>query len=493
MPSARIPMTGWTPDVAPLGTGEREARNVTPVPDGYAPVRELLPLAPALDGAVVGATGPRIQDESATVYASTLDKVYAVTRTAATLVHTYATPLVAGSRVRFAPFGELIFSVNGSTRPIYTNPPTTPWTVLGSPAPEGARCICTVREFVVVGGMTGARQRVHWSAQGDGTSWPTIGSDAAVQVQSDAQDLFGPHGNIQQIVSGISGADALVFSERAVHRMQYVGAPVVFGFDLFEGARGCPAPDSVTVAGGVAYYLSEDGWAATDGSSIRPIGVNRIDRWFSDHVDKSRLEEIIGVADPTRQVIVWAIPLNGGPDGVLNGLLFYNYVLDRWSWSDGNSLEWLLQSFNFQFNLDDLGSLNMDDPANNFNMDSRVGIAETAVLGAFDTAHQYCTFTGPTLPAVIETAEQGDEAAALFLREVWPLVDSSAALVTTGWRNRQADSVVWGGPQAVNQVGFCRPLRRARYHRVRIEVPGGKQWNLAQGLNVVVHPTGMRR
>jgi len=334
---------------------------------------------------------------------------------------------------------------------------------------------------------------VHWSAIGDGTSWPTLASDSAVQVQSDAQDLFGAHGHVQNIVPGVSSADALVFCERAIYRMGYVGSPAVFSFDLFEGAKGTPAPDSIAVAGGVAYYLGENGFYATEGSSVRPIGVNRIDRWFFSTVDESRLDEIIAVADPSKNVIVWAFPLQNPTSAVLDGTLIYNYALDRWSWSDGNSVEWLLSSFNFQFSLDWLGSMNLDDPANNFNMDARTGISETAILGAFSLAHVYSTFTGQNLAATIETSERGSEEAGLFLHEIWPLTDADRVTVTTGSRNRQADDRVWGGAISLNSVGFCRPLRRARYHSVRVEIPAGETWTAAQGLTAVGQPTGTRR
>jgi hypothetical protein len=91
-----------------------------------------------------------------------------------------------------------------------------------------AKYIAVVRDFVVVGytdeSGTTYNQRVKWSGINDSSTWTP-----SQTTQSGYQDIVGSHGNIQQIVGGESSG--IVFMEKAIYRMSYVGVPLIFQFD----------------------------------------------------------------------------------------------------------------------------------------------------------------------------------------------------------------------------------------------------------------------
>ena len=119
-------------------------------------------------------------------------------------------------------------------------------------------------------------------------AWPTPGTNAAIQVQSDYQDLEQSDlGQITGLIGGhLSSADGAAFMERGIYRINYVGSSGgIFSFQVAEGAAGTQSPLSIVLhrAMGntaVAFYLGSDGWYAFDGMSAVAIGVNKIDRTF---------------------------------------------------------------------------------------------------------------------------------------------------------------------------------------------------------------------
>ncbi len=89
---------------------------------------------------------------------------------------------------------------------------------LASDAPQ-ARYVTVVRDFVVSGYINSSTvypNRVQWSALGDESSWAN-----SATTQADFQDI--PDGGS---VVGLTGGEyGLVFMDRSIHRMSYIGSP----------------------------------------------------------------------------------------------------------------------------------------------------------------------------------------------------------------------------------------------------------------------------
>lgn len=405
--------------------------------------------------------------------------------------------------------GKVIATNFGNKPQIYTlAPASATFTDLGGPPPL-AKYIAVVKNAFVVFGNTydpengEMPQRVWWSGAGDGESWPPLGTDAAAQVQSGAVDLLGPGGDVQGFAPDLINADAVVFLEHGVRRMMYSGPPDVFTFLPVENARGTPAPSSIVVQGGIAYYWGQDGIYAFDGGTSQPIGANKVDKFLLGEgnrvgdVDMALITRVVGAADPLNKLIWWCYPSRQSPDGNPDRLLCYNWQLDRFSLVHVSS-ETILRLLSIGYTLDELetvlGYLTLDSvPAP---LDSDVWLGGKLQLGLFDTSHTLNFLTGQRLEATVDTEElQPAPGRVLLFTNSRPLVDGidTAPTVAIGRRGRIQDVVSFGDPVAVNKIGTCGVRVAARYLRGRITVPAGSDaWQNISGLELQASPQGTR-
>jgi hypothetical protein len=374
-------------------------------------------------------------------------------------------------------FGDPIqtFTVNSSSN--FAN--------LAASAPQ-ARYIATIRNFVVVGNTYDASDgnvpnRVRWCALDDPTSWTV-----SATTQADYQDLDVSKGWIRAVVGGEYG---VIFQERAITRMTYVGSPLVWQFDEVESGRGTQAPGSVIKAGAFIFYLGLDGFYVFDGNQSVPIGTNKIDQMFWNEVDLTYLSRIRAAADFDKQVIYWAYPATGSTAGRCNKILCYNYSpnsKNRWSFIEGIDIEHLYVSISEGYTLDTLDTLygSIDDIP--VSLDSRAWTGENYILSGFDSSHRQINFNGSAMTATLETTEfeasPGSRTDITLLR---PQVQGTSATITVqmGTRNTQNTSVTYGSAVSPNSTGDCPIRSNARYHRIRVNVSGG--FDHIQGIEIL--------
>ena len=165
-----------------------------------------------------------------------------------TVTFAYVTPSL--QRWRFTQFGNVLIAANGGNRLQGFNVNNASnFSDLAADAPQ-SRYITIVRDFVVSGYVnesTIRANRVQWSALGDETSWTN-----SATTQADFQDI--PDGGA---VVGITGGEfGLVFMDRSIHRMTYVGSPLVFQFDNISRNQGCYEANSIIQYGGTSLFRS---------------------------------------------------------------------------------------------------------------------------------------------------------------------------------------------------------------------------------------------
>lgn len=494
----RAPFGIYAPDLPALGNpGSVLALNVTPDAGGYRPFRELVTYSDALDDRCQGAFFTTDADNNVFGFAGDRAKLYAlsggntqwqdVSRPAG-----YNTPV--SGRWASTKFGNDVLMSNFADPPqAYTIGSSATFDDLAGGPPK-AKHMAVISNFVVLGfldeGGAGVfPSRIRWSAFEDATSWPAIGSDAARAVQSDQQNLLGDGGWVQALVGGLSAANGAILQERALWRMIYVDAPVVFQIDQVEGGRGTPAPGSIGQVGGTIFYLGEDGFYRFDGQSSVPIGANKVDRTFFDTVDTLYYDRVTTAVDPVRKLVIWGYP-SKGKEGRVDRQLIYNWSIDQWSPGD-QEVEIYSRSMTFGIDLDT--DLNADETLADDDswpsLDSRFWSGGRPGLSAFDTSHRLAFVSGAPREAVFETGEfelqTGHDA---LLNRVWPLVDQNGAgaAVEAAVRSRYqlgaAPSV--GQFYAMNSNGYCYARSRGRYHRILVRIPAGYEWQHAQGADV---------
>jgi hypothetical protein len=343
-----------------------------------------------------------------------------------------------------------------------------------------------VRDFLVLGRCDEFDNGIHWSAIDNPTNWPAIGTDEAQYVQSDRQ-IFPVGGRVQAIVGGVGGVDGLVFLEDAIQRMTYVGTPYIFQFDPVDRDRGLLAPHSPVVAGALCFYLSEDGWRVTDGSTVRGIGVERIDKWFFDTCDQARIVEIRGVHDTQNRLALWTFPTPTAPKGVHDAVLVYNYAVDKWSYALLNT-ETIFTDYTRGLSLEELDKYGVLSNLPFSSLDDAA--LKPGRLGVFAVTdgHRLANISGPSLEAVIDTAEQGGDR--VFLHGFRPLVDSGAAEAMPLYRSRQQDARRGGKYSKQMRDGVCYQHLSSVYLAARVRIPAGQNWKAAVGVEALVELEG---
>ncbi len=135
--------------------------------------------------------------------------------------------------------------------------------------------------------------------------------------QSDYQ-LIPDGGDITQVVGGEFG---IVFLEKAIVRMSYIGTPLIFQFDTISRNVGCIEGNSVAQYSGTAYFLSDDGFYATNGQTLTGIGSEKVDRYFFNNANIADIDSISAAVDPERNLVIWNYGnISGG-----RSLLIYNF------------------------------------------------------------------------------------------------------------------------------------------------------------------------
>ncbi|HEX7129130.1 MAG TPA: hypothetical protein VF217_03560 [Rhodanobacteraceae bacterium] len=229
----------------------------------------------------------------------------------------------------FQQFGDCLLATNGTDVVQdfdLTNLAGTFAALAGSP-PKAAT-IGMVRDFVVLGNVNdGAAHpyRVQWSAISNPTQWPAPLTQAARAAQSGYQDCYSQYGTVQYIAQGEEFG--LIFQQRGIVRMQYVGGDVVFNFYTFERKRGLLTPKAAAQVGNMVYFLSGDGFYATDGNGVDPIGYGKVNRWFFGRCyDTSKVRAAV---DTNTQCVYWSFPSTSGANDYV---IAFNYAEGKWSY-----------------------------------------------------------------------------------------------------------------------------------------------------------------
>lgn len=386
-------------------------------------------------------------------------------------------------------FGDLVVAVNFTDAPQkFEIGVSTNYEALGG-SPPIARFCATLRDFVLLGRIVGAQNRIAWSAINNAEAW-TPGLN-----QSDEQNI--PDGG--RVMGIVGGEYGLVFMERSIHRLTYRGPPVVFQRDKVSERIGCCAENSIATYEQTSFFLDFSGFYAIDGGqAIRRIGGQKIDDFFWGDVNKAFLHRVVGTVEPgsiktgnTFYIVTY--PSNNSSDGTPDRLLIYNATLDRWTRAE-QAIEYILPPFlsNQGYNTDTIDAVIGDTDATTFLVDSSQFLGDgQAKLAAFSPNFKLATFEGPALEPLWETQEiQPAPGQRTHGREVWVFADGGTPSVSIGHRNEPTDAVTFTSYSAKNAAGFCPIDLDARFVRARVKLAAGGTWQHAQGLDYVARKSG---
>lgn len=365
--------------------------------------------------------------------------------------------LASDAKWDFAQYGDEVIAVAKGVEPhsidLGTSPgPSNPFSLLGSNASE-ANCVAVFKNFAILGDLVGQgtnasaigtrSNAIHWSAIGDVTSWPEVGSTTAANAQSDWQLLDGNGGAVTAIVPG--GEYCAVFQERAVWRLDYVGAPNVFSLRLIEASTGCSIPRAAVAVNNVVYFLSNQGFMAFDGASVRSIGSERVDQTFINKLDRTYTSAVFAAHNAEEHCVFWTLQT-----GILGApaIYAYQYEMDRWFQVGVNDyikciFSALEPNVTGSLDLPPYSTMQMDNATGdttlqNANLDA-LGLSRgRTVLSYFDRSEKLHTFSDfeNRLTMTLKTGDfETPEDRRAVLNYVRPAVDGQLDYVVAGARN----------------------------------------------------------
>ena len=348
--------------------------------------------------------------------------------------------------------------------------------VFTSSAPQ-TKFVTVVRDFVVCGHLDGGTNanKVQWSDINDETYWST-GSTS----QSDSQ-IIPDGGNITGLAGGEFG---LVFLEKAVVRMSYIGSPLFFQFDTISRGLGCLEGNSIATYGATSFFLSDDGFYKCDGTNVIGIGTEKVDRWFFDDCSLNDLNSMTTAVDPIKKLVVWNYKAVDGK----RHMLVYNWQIDKWSRveTDATVVGTIASIGTTLKGLDALGYTSIDTMT--ASLDSRLWVGGKFLFAGAKDA-KIVTFTGSTYNSLLVTTdvEVGYNSLVTLAR---PTIDNGTANVEIASRKELDDAITFGASVTTSSEGRANLRSHGRYHRFRISPTGN--WTTAVGVDVDITPAGTR-
>lgn len=468
MATTRINFTEWLPDQPGVAGVMTEAKNVYPVANGYS----ALPLETNLSNAAsenLNNIFAAKKNAASFLFASGMTKLYRFNSANNNLVDVSKTggySTATGDRFYFTQFGNVVIAANGANKlQGWTLGSSTAFADLAAAAPT-ARYVTVVRDFVVAANDLTYPNRVYWSDINDETDW-TSGAGS----QSDNQDI-ADGGDVMGITGGEFG---LILMERSISRMSYIGSPFFFQFDSIARGLGCITANSIGQYASVTYFLSDDGFYSCDGQAVKPIGTEKVDKFFFADVNLTKLNEMSTAVDPLKKLVIW----NYTDNFATKKQLIYNITLGRWSYAETTANfinnvytpSTALESLDLFGTLDSLG----------VSLDSRQW-AGGALLLAGVTTNKAISFTGARKTASITTGDFALTNAQSLVTLSKPIIDGGSGTVAIASRLNLDDDLTFSSATAADAENRVGLRSSGRYHRIRVSPSG--LWNFALAVDV---------
>ena len=170
---------------------------------------------------------------------------------------------------------------------------------------------------------------IRWSDQEDAVNWtPAVTNQAGSIRLSKGSKILTAIQSRQEI---------LTFTDSAVYSLQYLGAPAVWGSQLVADGVTCMAPNVVTVAANVTYWMGLDKFYVFDGNATTlPCDVRKY--VFSDMNLLQREQFFSGAIEQYNEV--WWFYCSQNSNAV-DRYVVYNYLEKIWYYGNMGRTAWL--------------------------------------------------------------------------------------------------------------------------------------------------------
>jgi hypothetical protein len=473
----------WRPDRAPhMSPDLVQADNVLPIAEAYAPFpAHSIVTGTALPSAAKGFFPTLLPDGRPIIYGATKDTIYLIRNGTLTTIYTPGT--ISAQRWWFGQVGGKVCAGADGINPVGGELGAT-MTALGGSPPQAAVGTVVDRDFLVLGNLKNepvdgaVPNRVRWSGVMNPDTW---GTDIA--TGADFEDMHEQGGPIIQITSG-----GLVFSRKAITRMQRTGNPsTVFEFTTLELGRGAIASGAVCENGPLVAFRADDGFFLHDGNQAVPIGTDKVDDWFANNADPSRIDLIRSGYDPVHRCFLWAFAETGQTAN--SAMICFSLADNRWTLVR-LAMQEIAASATLPATVESMPTPDTDP----IPWDDGTRAGKNPVLAGINSVNTYGTFTGSALAKTIVTGDfQSTPGKRIFVGGTRPLADSATAQIAVGSKSQSLkDAVVWGAASPQGVDGVCPQRVDARYTRFRLTDIAGAAWTRDKGLEVALGEAGER-
>ena len=174
---------------------------------------------------------------------------------------------------------------------------------------------------------------IKWSDQLDYSNW-------TVSATTQAGSFHIPTGS--KIVGGLQGPqNALIWTDLDVWAMQYVGYPLVFGFNKIGANCGLIGAKAATQMGGMVYWMGQNNFYALTGSGASPIPCTVWDQVFQN-IDPTYAYKAVAGANSTFNEIWWFYPSQGSNEN--DSYVKLNVIEGSWDYGSIPRSAWIDQS-----------------------------------------------------------------------------------------------------------------------------------------------------
>lgn len=467
-----IPLIGFAPDIDPMTPGViSDCDGIIPTLKGFKPEPGEEQFAEALDDTVVGAFLARYLDGSQRVLAATSADIFEYQADGKR--NSIGSGYSASDRWRFAMFGNDVIATDfDDVVQVASGAAGTFGALSGSP--PRARIVVTTNNFVFLLNTNVQGNQWHCSGIGDATSWTP---DPATQAARNTLDSTPG-----EITAGWSlNNDLVVFKKRGMYLGQYLGPPIIWGFQEVSAIVGTFSQEAVVDIGDRLVFPSGNhDFYIYDGGRPQPLESPLREFFFRENLDQNRADEIIGRFDREHWVATWHYPSVDASSG-LDKQISWHIKSNRWT-IQTRDVEYVILPevpISLGTTYDGFGSLytNFGDDIPLTFGSSRWAAFPKNVPALFKSDHIPYTLTGTPSSSWIETGDTGDDTDFSFVKRVKPKFSSypgtpSNITCQNKYRTNLGGSLTTDQQVELALQGWFNLRRNARFHRFRFDFQG---------------------
>lgn len=145
-----------------------------------------------------------------------------------------------------------------------------------------------------------------------------------------------------RIVGGLQASQqALLWTDLAVWSMQYLGPPLVWGFNQLATGCGLIGKKAVAIAGNAVFWMSQSQFFRMVGGNVEPLQCPIWDTVFQN-LHTSQAARIRAGANSRFNEVWWHYPSQDAPEN--DSYVKYNYALNAWDYGTLDRSAWIDQS-----------------------------------------------------------------------------------------------------------------------------------------------------